>query len=63
MTDRMKHLLYDTFLKETPIAFESVTDEQWEQMRCTVVGMGISLRMAAEEFNNALANMFKGGKK
>lgn len=62
MTDRLKHQLYDTFLKDTPIPFESVTDEQWAAMQATLIGFGVTLRAVCQDMNEAISNIFKGGK-
>ena len=43
MNDKLKHQLYDYFLKDTPISFDSVTDKQWADMQATFAGLGITL--------------------
>lgn len=46
MTDDYKKALYDAFLKDTPVKYESVTDEQWLAMHNTVTGAVIKLQQA-----------------
>lgn len=43
MTDDYKKALYEAFLKDTPIKYDQVTDEQWESMHNTVTGAVIAL--------------------
>lgn len=63
MDDRLKHKLYDVFLKDTPIKFEDVTDKQWRDMQATLVGFSITWTTALEDVGRAIADLFKGGKK
>lgn len=62
MTDRLKHQLYDAFLKNTPITFESVTDEQWAALQSTIIGFGVTLTAIFQDVSEAITNIFKAGK-
>lgn len=48
MSDKLKKRLYAEFLIDTPIQFDSVTDEQWQQMLNTHTGAHIALAVAAD---------------
>lgn len=60
LNDRLKHKLYDAFLKDTPIKFDNVTDKQWEEMQSTFVGFSITLNDAVEGAVEAMVNWAKG---
>lgn len=57
MTEEYKRKLYDCFLKDTPIKFESVTDEQFKQMQSSMSGAMIALQMAFAEFGETLSEL------
>lgn len=46
MTDEYKKALYEAFLKDTPIKYDQVTDEQWLAMHNTVTGAVIALNQS-----------------
>lgn len=59
MTDEYKKALYDAFLKDTPVKYESVTDEQWLSMHNTVTGATIAITQALQPIIKAVGDALK----
>lgn len=58
MSDELKRQLYEYFLKDTPLEYESVTDEQWQQLVNTSAGRHIAVVLAFKPIKEALIEAY-----
>jgi|GEM_PF-4451857 len=59
MSEEYKHALYEAFLKDTPIKYESVTYEQWQQMHKTLTGWIIAITPVIEAVSVSMKSLVK----
>lgn len=59
MDDRLKRKLYDAFLKDTPVSFESVTDKQFADMQATLTGFSITLQSITQDIWQSVSEILK----
>jgi len=59
MTEEYKKALYDAFLKDTPVKYESITDEQWQSMHNTMTGAAIAITQALQPIIKAVGDALK----
>lgn len=60
ISDKLKRQLYNRFLKDTPIPFDSVTDRQFAEMQASLVGVLITVGSVYEELFQKIVNIVKG---
>lgn len=61
--DDYRKRLYGVFLKDTPIKYESVTDQQWTQMANTYIGRKLAVELIFQPLKEKLATAMNNVKK
>ena len=60
MSEEYKRKLYEYFMQDTPIKYESITPEQWDSMSKTLAGFSIQLNTAFSEIAKEVTKAFNG---
>lgn len=63
MSDEFKKRLFAHFFKDVPITFDSITEDQWNQLADTFAGHSIALSMAWKNIVDAILPPFESAVK